>query len=481
MNSKLSRRQFLRTGALASASVAVSLGFAGCERALLNNIPGFRPEPPYQFMPSANRLLDLPEGFTAIAISRTGEVMDDGLWVPGKHDGMAAFPGPNGKTILIRNHELNATDKTLGAFGWNNEKIASAESDKFYDTGSGETPGLGGTTTLVYDTRTRTLEKHFLSLVGTIRNCAGGLTPWHTWVTCEETVQKAEKTYEQEHGYNFEVPVSATVGLTTPVPLKAMGRFNHEAIAVDSRSGIVYQTEDRNDGLLYRFIPEQRGELAKGGRLQALKIRDVRGADTRNWKSGTQHFFPWTYNPLPVGEVLDVAWVDIENVESPKDDLRKQGVDGKDAAKFARGEGIWFSGTDFYIACTNGGIKRKGQIWRYTPSPYEGTSDEDKQPGTLALFIEPNDSNLLENADNLTVTPWGDLILCEDGPREQFLVGVTPAGHLYRFARNAGNTSELAGATFSPDGTTLFVNIQNQGITLAITGPWHEIRQRSLV
>ena len=127
------------------------------------------------------------------------------------------------------------------------------------------------TTTLVYDTRTRTLEKHFLSLVGTIRNCAGGLTPWHTWVTCEETVQKAEKTYEQEHGYNFEVPVSATVGLTTPVPLKAMGRFNHEAIAVDSRSGIVYQTEDRNDGLLYRFIPEQRGELAKGGRLQALK------------------------------------------------------------------------------------------------------------------------------------------------------------------------------------------------------------------
>ena len=70
--------------------------------------------------------------------------MDDGLWVPGKHDGMGGVSGPNGKTILIRNHELNATDKTLGAFGWNNEKIASAESDKFYDTGSGETPGLGG-------------------------------------------------------------------------------------------------------------------------------------------------------------------------------------------------------------------------------------------------------------------------------------------------------------------------------------------------
>ena len=177
MRDKLSRRQFLRTSALASASAAVSLGFIGCNRALLDNIPGFKPELPYQFTPSANRLLDLPEGFTANAISRTGEMMDDGLWVPGKHDGMAAFPGPNGKTILIRNHELNATDKTLGAFGWNNEKIERTESDNFYDTGSGETPGLGGTTTLVYDTRTGELEKHFLSLVGTIRNCAGGLLP----------------------------------------------------------------------------------------------------------------------------------------------------------------------------------------------------------------------------------------------------------------------------------------------------------------
>ena len=491
MKNRLSRRQFLRSSTLATASVdasvAVSLGFLGCSRALIQKVPGFGPPPPYEFKPSPNRLLDLPEGFTAHAFSRTGEQMDDGLWVPGAHDGMAAYPGPNGKTILIRNHELQATSKSVGAFGWNNEKIERAAVDKFYDAGSGELPCLGGTTTLVYDTKTQTLEKHFLSLVGTIRNCAGGLTPWNTWITCEETVQKVEPelTYEADHGYNFEVPVSADIGLADPIPLKAMGRFNHEAVAVDPKTGIVYQTEDRGDSLIYRFIPNTPGELAAGGKLQALRIRDLKSADTQNWRSRVQKVFRWTYNPIPVGETLAVEWIDIENIESPNDDLRIQGSEDKGAAKFARGEGIWYGNGsetgEFYIACTNGGIAYKGQIWKYIPSPYEGTSREEQAPGMLQLFLEPNDSNLMENADNLTVAPWGDLIICEDGPNEEFLVGVTPEGNIYKFARNAGNMSELAGATFSPDGTTLFVNIQSHGITLAITGPWHEIRQRPLV
>ena len=392
-----------------------------------------------------------------------------------------SVPGPNGKTILIRNHELNATDKIIGPFGWNNEKLNLVDVDKFYDLGHKKAPSLGSTTTLVYDTRTGTLDKHFLSLAGTIRNCAGGTTPWRTWVTCEETVQKAEADFEQDHGYNFEVPVSTQPGLAEAVPLKAMGRFNHEAVAVDPHTGIVYQTEDRDDGLFYRFIPEVPGDLVKGGRLQALKIRDLKASDTRNWKTRLQKIAPWTYTAIPVSQKFAVAWVDIENVEAPKDDLRKQGIEGKDAAKFARGEGIWYSDEAIYFACTNGGVAQKGQIWRYMPSPYEGTSREDKIPGFLELFSEPNDSKLLENADNLTVAPWGDVIICEDGAKEQFIVGITPEGHTYQFARNAGNTSEFAGATFSPDGTTLFVNIQRPGITIAITGPWYEIRQRHLV
>ena len=431
-----------------------------------------------QLVPDPNGLLDLPPGFTYHAFSQTGETMSDGLLVPAAPDGMAAFPARNGKTILVRNHELDIAEDQRGAFGEKNEKLGRPHLDAMYDAGQKTKPPLGGTTTLVYDTKTQRLETHYLSLAGTVRNCAGGPTPWNTWISCEETVQRAKDTFERDHGYNFEVPAAETGGLVTPVPLKAMGRFNHEAVAVDARTGIVYQTEDRNNGLLYRFIPNRTGELAAGGRLQALKVRGMKSADTRNWRSLLDHLFTWGYDPIPVEQTLDVEWVDIENVESPKDDLRHQGF-SKGAARFARGEGMWATGEEIFFVCTNGGVRKAGQIWRYKPSPFEGTATEDRHPGQLTLFIEPNDSDLMENADNLTVAPWGDLILCEDGPGKQFLVGITPQGQLYKLAQNALNKSEFAGSVFSPDGSTLFVNIMTPGITLAITGPWHHTQALS--
>ncbi|MGH7599827.1 MAG: alkaline phosphatase PhoX, partial [bacterium] len=169
---------------------------------------------------------------------------------------------------------------------------------------------------------------------------------------------------------------------------------------------------------------------------------------------------------------LQVKWLDLEDIEAPNDDLRLRGF-AQGAARFARGEGAWYGNDAIYFACTNGGRAKKGQIWRYVPSPFEGAPEEQNDPGKLELFVEPNDGNLVDNADNLTVAPWGDLIVCEDGEKEQFLVGVTPKGEFYKFARNAmPSSSELAGVTFSPDGTTLFVNIQHEGLTLAITGPW---------
>ena len=458
---------------MATASGAIALGFSGCSRLLAESVPQPLTANRYgDFLPDPYGILDLPEGFTYHAFSTVGERMDDGFLVPGAHDGMAAFPGPNGKTILIRNHELIIGPQEAQSFA-HDKRLREVDSEKIYDSGKGTKPGLGGTTTLVYDTQTGTLESHHLSLMGTIRNCAGGVTPWNTWISCEESVQLAKDTYEKDHGYNFEVPASATVGLTTPIPLKAMGRFNHEAVAVDVKSGIVYQTEDRHDSLIYRFVPAVPGKLAQGGRLQAMTIQGMKSADTRNWKQWADKIFPWTYDAaVAVGQKMEVTWVDIQNVESRKDDLRLQGFD-KGAARFARGEGMWYSDNTIYFVCTNGGYRKKGQVWRYIPSPFEGTSAEDKQPGILELFIEPNNSDLLENGDNVTVTPWGDLILCEDGPGTQFLVGVTPEGKLYRFAKNSRSTSEFAGATFSPDGSTLFVNIQGAGMTLAITGPWH--------
>ncbi len=413
-------------------------------------------------------VLNLPEGFRYTVFSRTGEEMDDGLLVPGAHDGMAAFPGPDGRVLLVRNHELESAWTDRSPYGADRARFDRVDAAKIYDRGHGRLPCIGGTTTLVFDPRAQRLEKHFLSLAGTQRNCAGGATPWGTWVTCEEVNADPEPDAEQPHGYNFEVTPSATPGLVEPVPLKAMGRFRHEAIAVDPRSGVVYQTEDLGDGLLYRFIPDTPGKLAAGGRLQALALRDRAGADTRNWPDAGGPRFP-------VGQPQPARWIDLEDIDNPAGDLRHRGR-AAGAAVFARGEGAWWTGEAACFAMTNGGRNTFGQIFRYRPSPHEGTAREDDEPGTIELFAEPNDRELLRNADNLTVAPWGDLILCEDCKDICRLIGVTTAGGFYVLAENTQIGRELAGACFSPDGSTLFVNVQNPGYTLAITGPWDRRR-----
>jgi hypothetical protein len=466
----LTRRQFLW------GSGAVTLGFLGL-RTLVEARSAPRAAGYGGLVADPDRLLDLPPNFSYRILSRTGEKMDDGFLVPGGHDGMAAFPGPDGRTVLVRNHELLPQNPRVGPFGRDNELLRNLDPAFLYDAGRGKMPGLGGTTTLVYNTRERRLERHFLSLAGTWRNCAGGTTPWGSWVTCEESVQRAADPFEKDHGFNFEVPARPGIGLAEPVPLKAMGRFNHEAVAVDPASGVVYETEDRGagrprlphergPGLFYRFLPEKPGELARGGRLQALALKDLPGANTTNWG-----LFGAT---LPRGQPLDVGWIDLENVESPDDSLRHQGA-AKGAAVFTRGEGLWAGRDGLYFCCTDGGRRRKGQVWRYVPSPEEGRPGEASRPGRLELFLEPNYPTLLENGDNIAVAPWGDLVLCEDGPGGNFVVGVTPAGLLYPIARNALNFHEFCGACFSPDGSTLFVNIQTPGLTLAVTGPWPRV------
>ena len=469
------RRQFLRT------SVAYAAGFAGL-RALVHpslaqaapsgTAVGFGP-----LISDPEGILDLPKGFSYKIVSQLGDKMDDGLLVSSAPDGMAAFEGPEGTTIVVRNHE--AMPGMPGPFGKDDQLIEKIGYDKLYDDGNRKTPGLGGTSTFVYDTKQQKLVRQFQSLAGTERNCAGGPTPWGSWITCEETVDKPGHIYKgsnfevaKAHGYNFEVPATAEPMLADPVPLIEMGRFRHEAIAVDPRSGAIYQTEDLDDGAFYRFLPNKpgidgnRADLAAGGRLQALAIVDQDTLDTRNW--GAQH--------CQVGQQLAVRWIDLTDPESPNDDLRYQ-AQGKGAAIFARGEGLWHIESDdstgaVYFACTSGGKAEIGQIWKYTPSSLEGQAQESSEPGTLELFIEPNDTNLVHNADNLTVAPWGDLVVCEDRQGDVVrLIGVTPAGECYTLANNQVR-GEFAGACFSPDGSTLFVNLQTKGLTLAITGPW---------
>ena len=470
----LSRRHFLKASAAAGAAFLGLRHLTGCSG------PSMVYEPTAEFVRDPDNLFHLPRGYGYRVFSRVGEKMDDGFLVPGQHDGMAAFPGPDGRTLLVRNHEQLPADVRMSPFGPKQQLLKKIPREMLFDAGKLKQPGLGGTTTLVYDTKGQMLEKHFLSLAGTWRNCAGGPTPWGSWVTCEETVQLKKDDWEQDHGWCFEVPASST-GLVAPVPLKAMGRFNHEAIAVDPKSGAVYLTEDRGDkrdqlpeeippgakpsvpkpedlgaGLLYRFLPAVPGELARGGKLQALKVKDKPGCFMGNWDGR-----------LKQGDTFDVEWMDLENVESPKDDLRHRGR-AAGAAAFQRGEGIWYGNHAVYFCCTDGGPAKKGQIWRYVPGPEEGKPGV---PGKLELYLEPNDRGVMEMCDNLTVAPWGDLIVCEDGPLGNFLLGVTPQGRIYKIGQIGFSRTELAGACVSPDGSTLFVNIQRPGMTVAITGP----------
>jgi uncharacterized protein len=460
-----SRRQFLKFSGI------VSLGFIGLQQYAAHpllaasglpsrgNTPGYGP-----LLPDPEGIIDLPKGFTYKIISRQGNKMNDGFFVPGKADGMATFAGKKGRVIVVRNHEVSPEDLASSPFGDKNGLLSKINRDKVYDYGFGSSPALGGTTTIVYNPQTQRVEQEFLSLAGTTRNCAGGPTPWNSWITCEETVERKGGSREKDHGYCFEVPATQSAKLAEPVPLTEMGRFNHEAVAVDPTTGIVYLTEDRGDGLIYRFLPNQPKQLARGGRLQVLAIRGQQQADTRNWANQQAPVFP-------VGQAMETEWLDIDNVEAPEDDLRFRGHE-KGAARFARGEGMWYGNQEVYFACTNGGRIGQGQVFRYKPSPYEGQAREKEAPGKLELFIEPNDISLVHNCDNLTVAPWGDIVLCED-TNHPSIVGVKPSGEIYKLAKNVGYESEFAGGVFSPDGRTFFVNIQHPGLTLAISGPWN--------
>lgn len=462
----ITRRRFLTHAAAASAAFSGLAAFFGSgparAQAYVNAYDVFG-----ALEPDPKGIIDLPQGFTYRVLSPTGALMSDGLRVPARHDGMAAFPGRRGRVILVRNHELSIDRPGASAFGEANELASTVDRTRVYDAGAeGGKFAPGGTTTLVYNPESGEVEQSFLSLAGTAINCAGGAMSWGSWLSCEETEAKAgERGYVRDHGYVFEVPAHQT-GLVDPVPLAALGRFTHEAIAEDPRTGVLYLSEDKNDGLLYRFVPRARGRLAEGGRLQALKVAGQSASlDTRNWLQGDSR-------PLPVRIELTAEWIDLDRIDAPDNDLRLRGAKAG-AAIFARGEGMWFGNGNVYFAATSGGPKKLGQIFRYRPSPFEGTILEREVPAKLVLDIESVDPGLLEKPDNLTVAPWGHLIICEDGDDEQYIRGVTEAGELYTIARNAHPMkAEFCGACFGPDLRTLFVNIQTPGITLAIAGPW---------
>jgi secreted PhoX family phosphatase len=467
------RRAFLRQAALLAAAPSLAGLLAACARRDgAGWPPGLVPtgtrgtgRGDYGPLARAGPELALPSGFRYVTLSRAGDPLSGGGVVPAMHDGMACFAtAMPGVVRLVRNHEL-AADIEVPALA-----RANGDPSRAYDP-----LAPGGTTTLelrLHANRPPELLRAWLSLGGTLLNCAGGPTPWGSWLSCEETVMGRVHGYEREHGYVFEVLAGAEAQVE-PVPLTALGRFVHEAVAVDPRSDVVYLTEDQLEAGFYRFVPRARGRmrvgaLREGGTLQMLALRDVRAYDTRRGQyAGVAHAVRWVDIPEPDPAVVRT------------DTVRAQGL-AAGAATFGRLEGAWWGDGGVYFHSTNGGDAGLGQLWRYRPGT-DLTGGPTDDGGELMLVYESRERDVLQAPDNVTVSPRGGIVICEDASGVSHLRGLSPKGEIFPFARNLLNGREFAGACFSPDGRVLFVNAQGdpaprddsrRGRTFAIWGPW---------
>jgi len=412
-------------------------------------------------------LLLLPDGFSYLTMSWAGQKLHDGFYVPGNCDGMGVVRQDGHRVSLVRNHELTGSAGPLG------------DPLRAYDVTG------GGTTTLVFDTEHRVLLDSWVSLGGTLNNCAGGVTPWNTWLSCEESFLPAATNQrpvsdrqrhwrtdhaEKPHGYVFEVPAS---GIADPQPIAAMGQFYHEAVAVDPDSGIAYMTEDNAPHAgFYRFKPTQPGKLNGGGRLQMMRVES--GKDMRDG--------------LPLRQEFDIDWVDIPEPEprlTHGGDLAtgvvRQGL-ASGGSSFVGLEGCIYDEQRVYFTSKTGGSAGAGYIFEH-----------DVAAQTIRLVYESAGHTQLSGPDNITVSPRGSLLVCEDrvtsNKAAQQLAGLTRSGEMFRFCQvnpalrglYAGHDlstsvlmAEWAGATFSRDGDWLFCNLYSPGATVAITGPWQQ-------
>ncbi|MGW1493405.1 alkaline phosphatase PhoX [Streptomyces sp. NPDC002402] len=481
----LTRREFTKQSALTGAGVALT-GVVGS----LATAPGAlaaedtaetaesaghgHHEPGYgPLIPDPKKILALPAGFSYEIITHSGVTkLDSGEFTPSNHDGTATFDGPRGVTLLVTNHELKGPRS-----GWK-YPVPLAEG-LVYD------PAASGGCSVVEVHRSGEVAQ-WVGIAGTSTNCAGGRTPWGTWLTCEETEDLAGKNgMTKDHGYVFEVdPYDRRVN-RDPKPVKAFGRYAHEAVVIDPKRGHAYLTEDASgpNGLLYRWVPPHGFQHGRGhlrhladdaGVLQATKCYDSGGRFVDDLSRATK-----------IGTVYGVDWVDVPDRDGRTTPVRKQFAD-KDITRARKLEGMWWGDGGVYIVSSyaraeSPGAAHDGQVWFYDPK---------RRTLTLRVLLgvnaDPSKEGAYDGPDNITVSPYGGLVIAEDGEGVQHLFGATDRGRTYPIARNELNIgteeepefSEFTGVVFSCDGRTLYANIQTPGIMLAITGPWKRHAQR---
>ncbi|MEU9837396.1 alkaline phosphatase PhoX [Streptosporangium sp. NPDC048047] len=458
MSAPVSRRSFLGRSAAGGLGIALAgsieaIAETGTARAATRTLQGYGP-----LVPDPAGLFSLPAGFSYRIVAEAGvTLLDSGEPTPSDPDGMAWF-ARRGGGALVCNHEIVFE-----------EPYAVPTLPRLtYD------PGARGGTTTIELTAGGERVREYVSLAGTLNNCAGGRTPWNSWLSCEEAEYLATGPLQKDHGYVFEVHALDQEANLDPVPLKFLGRYAHEAVAVDPLTYAVYLTEDADspNGLYYRWLPPQRFRGGKGA-LRALALSP--GGDTAgqlqvmSCYEGRRHVNDLSEATRP-GTTYQVRWVDVPDRDARTTSIRRQLTNDQVTRAHKLEGAYWGEGGAYFVssfARASDGSAREhdGQVWFYDP-----------RTGTATLKtifgVNPDPATGYDGPDNITLSPHGGLILAEDGEGYNHLVGVTRDGVPYLLARHEASESELSGPTFNGDGSILFANIYSPGHVLAITGPW---------